>query len=89
MLPHKQHLKNCEHMCILALWKESWNSDGQQFHQYQQNNNLSRLLIENKIDQKIWYCKYLYTSCLETGTKIWQSYHCCLTNPSEVWTSQF
>ena len=33
---------------ILLLWKESLNSDGQQFHQYQQNDqSLSPQLIEH------------------------------------------
>ena len=58
---------------LQRLWKESLNSDGHQFHQYQQNEQstliLSELTEHNK-DHDIWRWKCMFW--LGTGTTMWQ-----------------
>jgi hypothetical protein len=46
---------------FFSLWKESLNSDGLQFHQYQQNEQ-SPLTSNNGIqkDHDIWSWKFIY-----------------------------
>jgi len=58
----------------LSLWKESLNSDGQQFHQYQQSKQ-SPLTSNNwtQKDHDIWHWKFL--SWLWTSTKKYGKVH--------------
>jgi hypothetical protein len=61
-------------MAVTKLWKESLNSDGQQFHQYQQNEQPTLILTEltkrkKKEDNDMWRQKI--RSWLGTETKMW------------------
>jgi hypothetical protein len=42
-------LTDLEDLFLSLLWKERLNSDGQQFHQYQQNKQ-SSLTLQNTVD---------------------------------------
>jgi hypothetical protein len=61
-----QGLVSCKYQLSSALRKESFNSDGQQFHQYQQNEQ-SPQLIEHQYDHYIQ--RWKSSSWLGTGTK--------------------
>jgi hypothetical protein len=52
-------------LIILKLWKESLNSDGQQFHQYQLNEQSPLTLIH-------WTQKWTMTYDAGTGKKMWR-----------------
>jgi hypothetical protein len=55
---------------LQRLWKESLNSDGHQFHQYQQNEQSTLILsefTEHNKDHDIWRMSWL-----GTGTTMWR-----------------
>jgi hypothetical protein len=56
--------------CYLGLWKECLNSDGQQFHQYQQNEQSLLTLTEHK--QWLWHMmlEIQDQSCLYSEWKV-------------------
>jgi len=56
---------------MIVFWKESLNSDGHKFYQYQQHEKLPlTFTIKRKIDHDIWQLKS--NPWLGTGTNIWR-----------------
>ena len=60
-------------MQFVVLWEESLNSDGQQFHRYQQNN-LSTQIIEHKKD-------YITNDAENPGPSVGQTQRCVGVKP--------